>query len=123
MIAILMLVVGLIALCKGKLKVTRNRILYGASARTVAVVLALPFVVSFAIGIAIGLDGGDLRMAEDFWLVELALAVGGAILATLLAFVLPPGAKPGEAIPEAPQNGTEHFDSRVTMTSNLAHRR
>src|SRR5438105_4235394 len=101
-------VVGIIALVKGKVSLSRKRVISGAGARWIGAVLVLPiplaFVAAFVAGVivAISAAGRQQRLQpNDLWtlgvtieLIVFALCVGAAILIGALGRKEPGLARP-----------------------------
>jgi hypothetical protein len=80
-----MLVLGLIALCSGKLTLSKNQVVYGTPARLLGLVAMAPFPLSFAVGFAIavsqGIQGKAVNVKSMPW--ELILIEGCIVVACL----------------------------------------
>jgi hypothetical protein len=98
-----MLVVGLIALCTGKLTLSKKRVVTGGWARGIGVVLLMPLPLAFLAGVAIGFlrATGGLTMPEGEFRIllttaEAAIAFSCAGLAFALAASRPAGTAPSD---------------------------
>jgi hypothetical protein len=98
-----MLVLGLIALCSGKLTLSKNQVVYGTPARLLGLVALMPLPLSFAVVFAIAFSqsvqgrAADLKsMNGELILIEGCIVV--ACLATVYgigwSYVGPPVARP-----------------------------
>jgi WD40 repeat protein len=103
-----MLVAGLYALIRGRLPVTRDRVLHGAAARVTGVVLLLPIPLAFLVGLVYGLLFGlgappaDLQKLQTTGhLIEAGVALACLAGSMVLAWSLSPGPKEKAKRPRA----------------------
>lgn len=92
-----MLVAGILALAKGKLTFSKNRIVEGTAARVVGLILVLPLPLAFGIGVVIGFltafphgvqrrPGGVQDFQDTLTLMELAIVLVCGVLAAVVGF-------------------------------------
>jgi hypothetical protein len=106
---IAMLVFGIIFLVRGKINLSRDKVVEGAMARLIGVILILPLPLAFLVGVMIGISkgmeaakrGGQVQLDPDtqmaIAITELAIIFGCLILALILMFATarPPQPKYG----------------------------
>lgn len=106
---IAMLIFGIIALVKGKFTLTKKKIVTGAAARIVGVILLMPLPLSFGVGVIMGImlaaQGRQIQAKEiqnTGTIIEVVSVLGCCILAigVSLATSHPPAKKRIEPIAE-----------------------
>lgn len=81
-----MLIFGLVALVRGKLTLTKTRIVRGPMARVLGIVAMLPLPLSIGVGVLIGFAMAvqHRRFVPDEWHGTFAIVEGGIIVACLV---------------------------------------
>ena len=88
-----MLVMGILALVRGKVSLTRNRIVTGTPARTIGVILILPLPLALASGFVLGIilvaqAGGAPPQQADLVKYALPLELGIVLLCFVVALII-----------------------------------
>jgi hypothetical protein len=88
-----MLIMGILALVRGKISLTRNRVVTGTPARVIGVVLVLPLPLALVSGFVLGivlvaLSGGAPPKQADLVKYALPLEVGIVLLCGLAAVII-----------------------------------
>lgn len=111
-----MLVMGILALVRGKIGLTPNRYVYGLPARIIGVILMLPLPLAFGGGLILGIilaaqgkpvDPKNLESTAAIMAISILVAVGLAvvIIGALTAKPLPPKVQRPPADEENPPAG------------------
>jgi len=89
-----MLIVGIIALVRGRFKLSKNKEVTGGKARLVGLILLAPFPLAFCAGILLAIGSGGNIDPTTALVVEVGLVFGGLITAIVVALAV---AKPPQA--------------------------
>ena len=108
-----MLIMGIFALAKGEVQLTRRKVVRGLPARVIGIILMVPFpsqvLLGIVWGVVLGLQGTDPltiqeRIMRTAPFIDVAVTIGCALLAVILGVVLGkppriPQAEPADSLP------------------------
>ena len=94
MLQIGMFIVGIIALVRGRFKLSKNKEVTGGKARLVGLILLAPFPLAFCAGVLLAIASGGNVEPSTALLVDVSLTFGGLITAIVVALAV---AKPPQA--------------------------
>jgi hypothetical protein len=112
MCAIIMLIFGIVALATGRFSLTRKKVVEGAPARIVGVILILPLPVTFLAGLALGvslLQQGRPVNEKEVRSLALVIDIGVPVLA-LIAAIAVSAANAHEARRKRPPREEEEYE-------------